>query len=172
VRRRVDRRRGFATVSQQLRLAALAAVAVIAAAGCGSQAAASPRAHLIAQADQICKQVATLRAADNKEVHNASTSAAKLLDALTRLAPVAAAYERQAVDRLRTLTVPASLTHDWQEMLAGIQQLANENTELASNAKSKNIKGVQLVSSRSAKERQQLAALATRDGFTYCGRTS
>ena len=149
---------------------ALAALAV-AVGGCGSQEAAA-RARLVAQADPICKQVYASRLAANATLPNSLTVTLGALQALARVAPGVAAYQHQAVDRLRTLKAPASLAHAWQEMLAGMQQLADDTTQLGLDAKAKDIKDTQLVISSGRALRKRLTVIAARDGFAYCGRTS
>jgi hypothetical protein len=150
---------------------ALAATAVIAA-GCGSSHP-SARAQLVAKADPICRLIAEKRAATNKEINSARTlTGPNTLKIIARTAPGVAAYETQAVAQLRTIPAPASLAGDWNEMLAGLQQLANDTALLGKAAKTNNVKQGEAVVASSRKTRQRLTQIATRDGFTYCGRTS
>jgi hypothetical protein len=160
-------------MSRTLRLAPMVVVIAVAIAGCGgSSSATNTKAQLIAQADPICKQVALKRAAANKAVEKVGSSTTKELQVLARLAPPIAAEEHAAVAQLHALKAPTSLEADWQQLLAGIGQLADDTTEIAAHAKSNDLKGVESVTSSGRKLREQLTAIAKRDGFTYCGRTS
>jgi hypothetical protein len=155
----------------KLRFAPFAAILAIAAAGCGSSGG-SARAQLVAQADPVCKQVAAQRLAANTAVGKVGTSTAKTLQALARLAPAVAVDEHQAVARLRALKAPSSLADDWQLLLTGMQQLADDTTRIAADSKAKNYKEVEAITSSGRRLRQQLTVIAARDGFSYCGRTS
>jgi hypothetical protein len=156
--------------SQKLRLAAVAALAAIAATGCG--AAGQSQSPFVAQADPICKQVALRRLAANEGLRGKSASRARSLEALARVAPGVAAYERQALDRLRALKAPPSLVNGWRLLLAGMRVLANDTAQIGVDAKAKNYKAVQSIVSSGQRLRQQLAVVATEHGFSYCGRTS
>jgi hypothetical protein len=159
-------------MSRMPRLAPVLIFAAIAATGCGGSSSTSTTKTFVAQADPICKQVAILRTAANTAVSKASPSSSKELVVLARVAPAVASDEQQALVRLRALKPPSSLTSDWNVLLTGMQQLASDTTQIASDAKAKKLKGVESVTSSGRKLRQQLTEIATRDGFTYCGRTS
>jgi hypothetical protein len=152
------------------RFTLLIATASIVATGCGSQGVS--RASLVAQADPICKQVAAKRAAANATVPSSLTTIAQELPALARVAPGVAADERQAVARLRTLKAPASLARDWQTLLAGIEQLANDTAQLGADAKAGDFNTAHALVRRARHLREALTVVAERDGFAYCGRTS
>jgi len=152
--------------SRKLLLAVLAATAALAASGCGS----TSRSPLVARADPICKPVATKRTAVNAAL--AGKSQTKALEVLAREAPSVAALEIETVDRLRTLKAPNALSNDWQQLLVGMQKLAEDNQKLGAAAKAKNATAVQRVDGEGQQVRQQLTVIATRDGFTYCGRAS
>lgn len=94
------------------------------------------------------------------------------LKALARVAPGVASFEHQAVGRLQALIPPSSIKADWQQILAGMQQLADDNTQLTSYAQAGNVKAAELLVSASRLLRRRLAAIAARDGLTYCGRAS
>jgi hypothetical protein len=166
-------------MSHKLRLAPIAMTLAIVAAGCGSSnnsTASSPssgsRAQLVALADPICKQVAVERTTANKALEKVAHSTAKELQVLARVAPAVGVQEQQAVTRLRAFSAPGSLSADWQQMLAGMQQLAEDTTKIAADAKAGNLKHVEAVTASGRKVRQQLTTLAARFGFVYCGRTS
>jgi hypothetical protein len=153
------------------RLAALAATAAILVAGCGGSS--SPtRSPLVAQADPICKQISVERTAANRELQKVGSSTTKQLQVLARVAPGVAADEQRAVARLRTLKAPSSLAGDWQVLLGGMGELADDAAQIGLDAKAKNLKGVQSLTSNGRAVRQRLTAIADRDGFVYCGRTS
>lgn len=164
-------------MSRTLRLAPVLTVLAVLAAGCGGSSSTSgsntsSRTNFVAQSDPICKQVSLERTAANKAVETAHSSTTKELAVLARVAPAVAADENQAILRLRSLKPPSSLTSDWQILLTGMQQLASDTTQIASDAKANKLKDVESVTSSGRKVRQQLTEIATRDGFTYCGRTS
>jgi len=146
------------------------AVAVILA-GCGNAQHAT-RAQFVAQADPICKQAAAERAAANAAIPNTGAGPRKDMPILARVAPSVAADEHQAVNRLRALRAPASLAHDWRNLLAGIQELANDTTRLAAAAKADNFRAVQAIDASGRQLDSRLSLIAARDGFAFCGRTS
>src|SRR3984957_2519944 len=150
-------------------LATLAAV-VIAACG-GSSSTTLTRAELVSHADPICKQVSTRRTAANEELRKAGATSAKGLALLARVAPGVAAFEHQAIDRLRTLKPPTTLTNDWQQLLSGMQTLADDAGQIGEEAKAKKLKKIEAITSSGRSVRQQLTTIADRDGFVYCGRT-
>jgi hypothetical protein len=161
-------------MSNKLRLAPIAIVVAIAAAGCGSSNNSTAnnsaaKAKLVAEADPICKHVAVKREAANASLHGTSKST---LEKLAQLAPKVSVTEHQAVEQLRALKTPASLSQEWQQMLSGIEQLANDTTKLAVVAKANDLKKVEALTASGRKVREKLTVIATRDGFAYCGRTS
>jgi ABC-type enterochelin transport system substrate-binding protein len=156
---------------RNLRLIVLAALAALTLAACGGSSK-SPRAELVAKADPICKQVSVRRKAANEALSKAGGTSPKGLQLLARLAPGVAAYELQAVDRLQTLKAPSSLEQEWQHLLAGMHQLAEDAAQIGTQAKANKLKKVESITSSARALRQQLATIASRDGFTYCGTTS
>jgi hypothetical protein len=156
---------------RNLRLATVALVLAIVAAGCGSSGS-SGNASLVAEADPICKQVSVERTAANSAISKAGSSTSKTLAVLARVAPPVAADEQRAIVRLRAIKAPSSLASDWQKLLAGMEQLANDATKIGADAKSGHYKDVTSLTASGRKVREQITAIATRDGFTYCGRTS
>ena len=152
---------------------AVLAIAMLSALGCGSsQTTGGGSSTLIAQADPICRQVAARRAAANAALRESRPSTAKSLLVLAHIAPNVAVYEHQAIDRLSSLKPPAALSSDWQQMLAGMQKLADYAARLGPYARSHNVKGIRALDADGKRIREQLTVIATRDGFTYCGRTS
>jgi hypothetical protein len=152
-------------------LASLLAALAVLASGCASQEAIA-RARLVAQAEPICERIAADRLAVNAALANLRGSTSKQLQLLTRVAPTIAADEHHAVDRLRTLKAPAPLAREWQQMLAGMQQLADDDTQIGRYARARNFKGMQSIIAGGDQLRRRLSAIARVDGFTYCGHTS
>jgi hypothetical protein len=156
---------------RKLRLAPIAAVVALAAAGCGGSSS-TTKAKLVAEADTICKRIAVERTAANSQLSKTTESTAKTLQTLARIAPPVAAEEQQAIVRLRALKAPSSISADWRKMLAGMEQLADDAAEIGTHAKAKDYKGVVSLTDSGRRLRQALTQIAVRDGFTYCGRTS
>lgn len=158
-------------MSHKLRLIVLAVLAAVMLAACGGSSK-SPRAELVAKADPICKQVSARRTAANEALSKAGGTSPKGLRLLAQLAPGVAAYEGHAVDELRSLKAPSELAADWQQLLAGMQTLADDAAQIGLEAKAKQLKKVESITSGARELRQRLTAIASRDGFAYCGRTS
>src|ERR1700733_15569852 len=136
-------------MSPKLRAIPLAALTALAVAACGSSGSTTPtRAELVAKADPICKQIAVRRAAANKQLSKDGSNSTKGLQVLARVAPGVAAYEHQAVAQLRGLTAPASLTSDWQQMLSGMQTLADDAAQIGVDAEAKQLKKTESINSR------------------------
>jgi hypothetical protein len=160
-------------MSQKLRfilIPAVAALAAIAATGCGSSQ--SHKSALVAAADPICQKVAEQREAANSTLRGASSSTAKTLQVLTRIAPEIATIEHNAVSTLSKLKPPASEAHEWPTILVGMRLLADDTTKLAAAAKANNIEEVRTIDTHGRELRERLAAIAKRSGFSYCGISS
>lgn len=156
---------------RKLRLVPIAVVVALAVAGCGSSSK-SGNAKFVAEADPICKQTLAERTTANSEVSKVSSSTAKTLAVLARVAPPVAVDEHQAIARLQALKPPASLSTDWRQMLAGIEVLANDATQIGEHARAHDYKAIVSLTASGRKVRETLIPIASRDGFTYCGRTS
>ena len=65
---------------------------------------------------------------------------------------------------------PATL--GWSRKLAGIEQLASDTAQLGVQAKKNDYKATESITTSARTTRQKLTEIDTRDGFTYCGRTS
>jgi hypothetical protein len=152
-----------------LALALVLLLTALTAAGCGGQGS-TPKSRLIARADAICKPLNARRSQANAQVGAVTGVAA--LPKVARVAPGLAAYERAAIAELRTLTVPASLTADWQKILAGAQQLAANTAKLGDEAKGGNLKEVEAVIHQDQQSERELIAIATAVGFKHCGRNA
>jgi hypothetical protein len=158
---------------RKLRLAPIAVVVALAVAGCGSSSSSkSGNAKFVAEADPICEHTLAKRTTANSEVSKVSTSTAKTLAVLARVAPPVAAEEHQAIAQLRALKAPASLNSDWRQLLAGMEVLANDATQIGAHAKASEYKAVLSLTASGRKVREGLIPIAARDGFAYCGRTS
>jgi hypothetical protein len=152
------------------RFVPIIAVAAFAASGCGSQS--HTRSKLVAVADPVCQKVAEKREAANAALQTVAASSTKTLKVLARVAPIVASYEHNEVLLLSNLKAPASQAKDWQEMLTGMRELANDSTQLGIEAKAKKLGAVREIDLRGRIVQQRIGAIATRDGFTFCGRTS
>jgi hypothetical protein len=159
-------------MSRMTHLAPALILTAILATGCGGSSGTPSRNHFVAQADPICKQIAERRAAANAALNKARGTTVEQLEVLTQVAPSIAADEDQAIARLRKLKAPGALAHSWQEMLTGMQKLANDDLRLHLDAKANNFKAVQSVIASGDKVRERITAIATSAGFAYCGRTS
>jgi hypothetical protein len=153
-------------------LPVLAAVLI---AGCGSGASTpnvpAPQRKLIAEADPICASASAKRAEANSRLGSVTSySNPKTLATIAETAPGVGKYESEAVSKLRALSAPASIASEWQTMLSGLEQLAKATTQLGVYAKQKNVAGAEGLISSTKATREQLLAIATRDGFASCGR--
>jgi hypothetical protein len=160
---------------RKLRLVPIAVVIATAVAGCGgsgSGSSATTKQQLVAEADTICKQISVERTAANAAVSKASPSTAKILAALARVAPPVAVDEHKVIVHLHALKAPASVATDWQKLLAGMEVLANDATQIGEHAKAHEYKAIVSLTSSGRKVREELTTLANHEGFTYCGRTS
>jgi hypothetical protein len=115
-------------------------------------------ARLIASADPICRRF-------NKQLISAARSESSNI---AREAPRNAAIELQAVGALSKLSPPASLAHDWTQMLAYRRTLAQELVVLARDAQAGNAAGMRALGVSKKRVRQKLTQLAARDGFNDC----
>ena len=155
-------------MAHKLRVAfSIAALAAVAATGCGSQAAAGGPSHVISQADAVCKQVEARSAAINASLSKVRSQQMK---EIAKVAPGFSQFELQAVERLRALAVPASLAGEWRELLAGMQQLAVDTARLGVAAGAGNSKGMEAINASGQPIRSRLEGIAQHVGFKYCGR--
>jgi hypothetical protein len=149
----------------------IAAVIATVVAGCGGDAPVLTHAQLVAKADPICASASRRRSQATALLGGRASSLSSItLAGFETTAPGVAAYESEAVSKLRQLRAPAFLARDWQSMLAGLQRLANDTALLGKYAKKKNVAAVQRVLAGSRSTRTQLLAIANRDGFVNCGR--
>jgi hypothetical protein len=155
---------------RKLRLVPIAIVIATAVAGCGSST--SGNAKFVAEADPICKQTLAKRSTANAEVSKVSSSTAKILAVLARVAPPVAAEDHHAITRLQALKAPASLSTDWRQLLAGMEVLANDATQIGEHAKTHDYGAIVSLTASGNKVREGLIPIAAHDGFAYCGRTS
>jgi hypothetical protein len=153
-------------------VAVLLALATVLLTACGSShSAPAPQRKLIAEADPICASASAKRAEANARLGQVTSySNPKTLASIAETAPGVGAYESQAVAKLRTLTAPASVASEWQTMLAGLDHLAKATAQLGVYAKEKNATGAEKLLTGTKATREQLLEIATRLGFTSCGR--
>ncbi len=154
-----------------LRLAPIAVVVALAVAGCGTSGS-NANAKFVAEADPICKQTLAKRSTANSEVSKVGSSTTKTLAVLARVAPPVAAEEHHAIAQLRALKAPASLSTDWRQLLAGMEVLANDASQIGEHAKAHDYAAIVSLTASGRKIREGLIPIAVQGGFTYCGRTS
>jgi hypothetical protein len=144
---------------------------ILAGCGSGTQSLPSGQRKLIAEADPICASASAKRAEANSKLGTVtSLSSPTVLKSIAETAPGVSAYESEAVAKLRQLSAPASLSSDWQTMLAGLQKLAKATGQLGVYAKEKNVAAGEKLLASSKVTREQLLVIAGRDGFSHCGR--
>jgi hypothetical protein len=167
------------------RLVALAlAVGAIAAGGCGSStkpanqatkpsnAATQPtgdgsavrssspltRAQLIAKGDAICYRLNARRAA---------TKIQRRQD-YERLVPALAGYELSLASEMRRMTPPASMAHDWQQMVEGTRKIGEATARIRNYADASSKRFSEEVEPILYKGVNQLTAAAKHAGFNDC----
>jgi hypothetical protein len=126
------------------------------------------RAQLIAKASVICRGTIAKRLQAEKTLVP-EPSGAPPLRALAASAPQLAASQSQAVAQLRALDPPASLAHDWQKLLAGLQQLADETARIGADAKAKNVKAIEKAATEAHGSRSRTFEAGYRAGLIVCG---
>jgi hypothetical protein len=164
-------------MSHRLRLLVpIASVIAALMAGCGGSGAGhtGPLTHaqLIAKATPICNASIKKQSEAATQLRKTNASGEALLEALAKSAPGLASSQSQSVSQLRELTPPASLAHDWQSLLAGLQRLAEGTAKIGANAKKKDLPAVEQAVSAGNATRSQLLNLASHDGFGTCGRAN
>jgi outer membrane PBP1 activator LpoA protein len=155
--------RGLPTVS-------VAVLAALVLAGCGSQS--HKPSKLVAAADPICRSIAERREQANAQLRTVSKSSTETLALMARLAPEVSAYEHHETQLLASLKVSGSQARSWQALLAGIKALADDTTRLGVEARAKNLSALRATIASGERLQQQLGAIAGKEGFVYCGRTS
>ena len=158
-----------------LLLLALAAGGIAVLTGCGGSsrvmatgAAASTRpsgssaaSQLIARADAVCKRLNNEIAATPPGMQDSPLK-------LSRNALQHAALERKAVSDLSRLTPPASLAHDWAQILADTRRLAAELTTLGRYWKLDEKQRISALGASKKHIHTELSAIASHDGFKDC----
>jgi hypothetical protein len=140
-------------------LTTLALATVLAAAsGCGESKGLS-RAELIAKADPICRRT------NDKLDSNPLT-----LQNVARIAPEAAAYEKQSAAELAKLAPPASMARDWKAIVDGFQITGEDLAKVGEYAKVKNLKAAVLSAAKLSNAQHDRAVTASRNGFKDCSR--
>jgi hypothetical protein len=138
------------------RLTALAlAATTLLAPGCGGSSKPLTRAQLIARADPICRTVV-------EKVNYGALTPIRIVRFAARLA----AIERRAYEQLAQLTPPASLADDWQLIVDGFKESAND-FHMLEHAAHPDSEGGRLESLYGAVRGK--AWTARGDGFKDCG---
>jgi hypothetical protein len=125
-----------------------------------SSTASLTKSQLIAAADAICGRV------NQMIFSNPYRSQADI----PRLAPQIAALEQSSVEEMAKLVPPASLAHDWQQILADSRRRARDTAKLGELAGKGGMKQVGLLLSRDAPIETRLLSTAQRDGFQVCSK--
>jgi hypothetical protein len=150
--------------SRQLTAIALVATAIAVVAGCGESSTSKSltKTELIAKADPICAHFFV-------ELHAHGTKTASELAAKVQ---ELAANEQIEVRELSKLSAPASLSTDWKTIIAGHRTMATDSVRLAQYAREGKLQtaGALITAGQSAE--QQVIAIAARDGFKDCARSS
>jgi len=120
------------------------------------------QAELIAKADAICARVNAKR----------STIAISTAQQYATLVPQLASYEQAAVAELAALVPPASMANDWNLIVAGSRQLADNTTKLGEDAKAEDFSSLHTLVASNEKTQAQLTATAKRAGFKDCAQSS
>jgi hypothetical protein len=118
------------------------------------------KSQLVARADTICKRL-------NAEIVARETPGASVQEVI-RVVPGNASLEQEALKQLAKLSAPASLSRDWQQILAGRRTLATQLLALVQDAKHDDVRAMQALSAQKKRVHGTLRAVATRDGFRDC----
>lgn len=118
------------------------------------------RTQLIARADKICKAIGVKRA---------SGQIVQQQDVI-RLAAALSSYEMHALDKLRKLTPPASLSSDWNAIVTGIHTIAVNTAKIGRYTQANEPAAAHAVLVSSVTVERQVNSLAARDGFKECSR--
>jgi len=118
--------------------------------------------QFVAAADAICGRLNTRIVAIT--FRNLS------LGEVARVAPLRAALEQTGTTELTHLAAPASLAHDWHEILLYRTELAEELAKLGRFAKLKDRRAIAALSKSKARVHKLIGTIAKRDGFTDCAK--
>jgi hypothetical protein len=118
-------------------------------------------AQLITRADAVCKQLSA-------ELDLPSNGAHTELQMVT-VVPRRAELQQAALTELGKLVPPASIAHDWDEILAVRRALIAESGKIAGYAAEKNKQAVQGVLASSVGNVHRMTIVSHRIGFKYCG---
>ncbi len=115
---------------------------------------------MIATAETICRRL-------NTEVATHSTTI-KSLTAIARTADHLAHLEQSALGELAKLKAPATLSHEWQLIIADRQKLANNLIDLSRDAQHKEITKFDSIGASNNTIEHELLATGKRAGLNYC----
>jgi hypothetical protein len=143
----------------------LLAASVLTASGCGGSTSSSTestgqltRSQLIAKADAICQAVNAKRA----------SITIKTAQDFARSVPKLAADEHAAVEEMRKLTPPASMTNSWRQIVDSAQTIAYVTGRYRTYAQASNEKLVAPLSAALSKASQAMTVTANREGIRQC----
>jgi hypothetical protein len=144
-----------------LRIAATAiAVATLTATGCGGGGSgkALSRSELIAKANVICKRLNGERKSIN----------IKTRQDYIRVLKKFARDEQIAFTELGKLTPPTSLARDWKQLVAGVQTVSKDMTQLVGYMTTYNNRSARILNRSANAVLQTMHAISERDGLTEC----
>jgi hypothetical protein len=117
-------------------------------------------AQLVAKADAICAQLNT--ELDRDHIRRQQD--------IARIVPHRVAAEQAALTALSILTPPASMAHDYRQMLATRRTLIEDTTKLGQAAAADGTNADTSLYASSTALVRQMATTAQRDGFKSCGK--
>lgn len=121
--------------------------------------------ELIAKADAVCTRFnVAAAAARHVTIHT--------MQDVVNAAQKQAAIERTAVAELSKLTPPATLAHDWEQILSIRRLLIEEFNEIVTYARENNPGGVDSVLKAGSGVEAQMHTTAKRDGLISCASMS
>jgi len=115
-------------------------------------------AQLIAQGDAICQRANKL--VDTVDVSNRS----EIYGSFAR----AEVYEAAEASELAKLVPPASMAHDWEQIISGFHRYVEYAKVVARDAQAKNLKALGVLIKPAEAVHERLNAIALHDGFKYC----
>lgn len=119
------------------------------------------RAEWIAKGDAIC----------NRSNIKISSVTVRAMPEYATALPQIVTYERAEAHELSKLVPPASMAHDWAQIVNGLQLDSNYISTLAGYARENKYSNTNPLVEKANSLHKQIAELAKRDGFTRCSIT-
>lgn len=120
------------------------------------------RTQLIAKGDAICARAHT----------KLSAMSASTQKEFARLLPQAAIYDNTESNELSELVPPASMAHDWAQIISSAHLYGEYISRVADYARANNFRSATPLLHASENVQKQLIAVATHDGFKHCSQAS